>query len=375
VKVAVVGAPFYPIPPPMYGGTERVIQYLIKGLLEAGHEPILLASGDSTVDCKLIPITPKSIALPVDTADLSAFNRKVGRINRRTSKLLAELAPKVDVIHSHGFDLLPFQKYPSVTTLHNRLTLDDIDYYKKRKNLSYISISKNQQGPLPDLQYIGAVYNGMDPSEFPVITKPENYLSYIGRFDRDKSPHLAIQLALKLGIKIKLGGKIDHEGSYYFDQEIKPLLRHPLVEYLGEIKHKDKIELVSKARCNLHPITFREPFGLTVIEAAYCGTPTLSVRRGSMPELIEEDRTGVLVEDFVEGYHRIQECFSMDRRYIANRARALFNYRTMTRQYLRAYQTVIDIKSLQKKEEKLLNQLTRSTRQELEEIWKLEARH
>ncbi|HSX52825.1 MAG TPA: glycosyltransferase family 4 protein [Patescibacteria group bacterium] len=372
MKIAIVGAPYYAVPPVAYGGTERVIQYLIKGLLEEGHEPILLAAGDSKVDCQLIPIVPKAIALPLDRAELPAFRRKVKRIDAKTQDILAKLAPKVDVIHSHGFDLLPLQKYPSVTTLHVRLTLDDIDYYRDRKNLYYVSISQNQQISLPDLQYIGVVYNGMDPAEFPVVIKPENYLCYIGRFDRDKSPHLAIQLALRLGIKIKLAGKIDHEGNSYFDEEIKPLLRHPLVEYIGEVSHKDKIELVSKARCNLHPISFREPFGLTVMEAAYCGTPTLTIRRGSMPELIEEGRTGVLIEDFVEGYYRMQECFDMDRRYIAQRARTLFNYKTMTRQYLKAYQAVIGINQLHKKEEKLLRNLTAGARRQLQAMWETE---
>jgi glycosyltransferase involved in cell wall biosynthesis len=110
---------------------------------------------------------------------------------------------------------------------------------------------------------------------------------------------------------------------------------------LGELGFDQKVDLISKAKCNLHPTNFREPFGLTVIEAAYCGTPTLAISRGSMPELIEEGRTGVMVEDYIEGRYRIEECYSMDRRYIASRARQLFNYRTMTAQYIEAYEKVI----------------------------------
>ena len=139
----------------------------------------------------------------------------------------------------------------------------------------------------------------------------------------------------------KVAGKIDHESQGYFEQEIAPYLNHPLVEYLGELGFDEKVELLSHAKCNLHPTSFREPFGLTVVEAAYCGTPTLAIARGSMPELIEFGRTGIWVEDFVEGYHRLEECFAMDRRYIASRARQLFTYRTMTKRYLQAYHTVI----------------------------------
>lgn len=370
MKVAIVAGPHYPIPPAKYGGTETVIYYLIKGLKELGHEPILLGPADSKVDCQIIPTVRKSIAFPVSRTDLPRFQKKIARINAKTEELLKKVARKVDVIHSHGFDLLKFQKYPNLTTLHARITLEDLDYYEQRKDLYYVSISKNQQHTVPDLQYMGVVYNGEDPSEFPIINEPEDYLCFIGRFDRDKQPHLAIQLAIKLGMKIKVAGKLDHEGYGYFEEEVKRYFDHPLVEYLGEVNFEQKVELMGKARCNLHPISFREPFGLTVIEAAYMGTPTLAIKRGSMRELIEQGRTGQLVEDFVEGYHKIGECFAMDRHYVAKRARSLFNYKTMTRQYLAAYQAVIESVQARKKEESLLSALTRRAREELESIWR-----
>jgi glycosyltransferase involved in cell wall biosynthesis len=114
-----------------------------------------------------------------------------------------------------------------------------------------------------------------------------------------------------------------------------------LVEYLGEIGFDEKVELLSHAKINLHPTNFREPFGLTVLEAAYCGTPTLAIARGSMPELIEFGRTGIWVEDFVEGFHHLEECFAMDRTYVASRARQLFNYHTMAKGYIQAYKAVL----------------------------------
>ena len=232
---------------------------------------------------------------------------------------------------------------PNLTTLHGAIDFNQLSYYRERKNLYYVSISRNQQEACPDLQYVGVVYNGEDPEPFPVVAEPDDYVCFLGRFDREKNPHLAIQLAISLGIPIKLGGKIDFQGERYFEQQVKPYLDHPLVEYLGELDLEEKIDLLAHARCNLHPTGFREPFGLTVLEAAFCGTPTLAIARGSMPELIEVGRTGLLIEDFVEGDHQIEECFEMDRAYIAQRARHLFNYQTMTRQYLRAYERVLDI--------------------------------
>ena len=149
-------------------------------------------------------------------------------------------------------------------------------------------------------------------------------------------------MALNLGIKIKLAGKLDHDSEGYFNEEVAIHFDNNLVEYLGEIGFDEKVELLSKAKCNLHPTNFREPFGLTVLEAAYCGTPTLAVARGSMPELIEPNRTGLLVEDFIEGRHHIEECYEMDREYIASRARQLFNYQNMAKGYLNLYEKVIE---------------------------------
>ena len=341
MRIAIVAAPYLPVPPKQYGGTEQVIYYLINGLKAAGHEPILIGAGDSTVNCEVIPIVDKAIRFAKHTKDLKAHERLAAKAERSTHRVLRGLLPSIDIIHSHGFDLKRYSGFPNVTTLHNTMTLKDLDYYLKRKDLYYVSISKNQQAVCPDLRYMGVVYNGENPDEFPIVHEPEDYLCFLGRFDRDKNPHLAIQLAISLGMKIKLAGKIDHFSEGYFDEEIEPYLKHPLVEYLGELGFDDKVALLSNAKCNLHPTNFREPFGLTVLEAAYCGTPTLAVARGSMPELIEPGRTGMLVEDFVEGRHVIQQCFEMNREYIASRARQLFNYQTMAAQYAEVYRKVI----------------------------------
>ena len=216
-----------------------------------------------------------------------------------------------------------------------------MSYYEERKDLFFASISKNQQEAFPWLQYCWNCYNGLDTDEFPFNKTLEDYICFIGRFDTTKNPHLAIQLALQLWIKLKMWWKIDFSGDTYFEEQIRPYLANPLIEYLGELGMEEKIELISKARCNIHPTGFREPFGLTVMESAYCWTPTLAIRKWSMPELIEEGRTWILVEDFEEGFHKIEECFHMDRTYISRRAKGLFNYKNMTLDYLSAYNTVI----------------------------------
>jgi glycosyltransferase involved in cell wall biosynthesis len=335
------------VPPKGYGGTEQVIHYLIKGLQAAGHEPILLASGDSQVDCELIPIVPQALSFAKNKAQYQSFASQIAEAERVTAERLRELLPRIDIIHSHGFDLKAFADFPNLTTIHNAIVFHDeagplnLKYYLERAELNYVSISDNQRATCPQLNYVDTIYNGEDPADFPLVKKPQDYLCFLGRFDRSKNPHLAIELAIEYGMKIKIAGKIDHIGEEYFRDHIQPYLNHPLVEYLGELGFKDKVELLSNAKCNLHPTGFREPFGLTVLEAAYCGTPTLAIARGSMPELIEFGRTGIWVEDFVEGYHHLEECFEMDRTYVASRARQLFNYHTMAKQYVKAYRTVL----------------------------------
>lgn len=371
MRVAIVAQPFVPVPPVGYGGIEKLIYYLIRGLIEEGHEPILIGTGDSNVPCELIPTCAKSIFFPKSKSKLAEFEKAIKEVDKRTNAILKEIAPRVDVIHSHGFDLTKFKEFPNITTLHSPINLTDLKYYhsKTRKGLYYAAISKNQTAAVPDLQYVGVVYNGEDPLEFPIINNPENYICFVGRFDREKNPHLAIELAISLGIRIKLAGKIDFQGEDYFKDEIKKYLNHPLVEYLGVLSPKDTAELLGRARCNLHPTGFREPFGLSILEAAYCGTPTLAIARGAPPEIIEHGRTGILVEDFVEGHHFLKDCFEMDRNYIAARSRALFNYQVMTKQYIKAYQKVIELMKLREIQKLRVKMITEKLANELEDIW------
>jgi glycosyltransferase involved in cell wall biosynthesis len=346
MKIALIADPYVPIPPKLYGGTELVIMNLIKGLKERGHEPILLGPGDSEVDCELIPICEKSIFFPKQTEKLPQFNREIKEIRSNTRQILTDLLPDIDIIHSHshagGFDMKPFAAFPHVITVHGPVVFKELPYYMARKQLNYISISRNQQDAYPELNWVANVYNGEDPDLFPFVEKPGDYVCFLGRMDREKNPHLAIHLAINAGIPIKLAGKIDFLGVDYFNTEIKPLLRHPLVEYLGEFGFENKVNLISNARCNLHPTGFREPFGLTILESAYCGTPTLAIEKGSMPELIQEGFTGLLVEDFVEGISKLEQTFDMNRNYISRYSRRMFNYKRMTRGYIDAYRKIID---------------------------------
>src|SRR6266478_8113172 len=127
------------------------------------------------------------------------FKRRMKQVDKRTAKKIRAILPEIDIIHSHEFDLKDFANFPNLTTLHGPITFDNMKFFKERKKLNYVSISQNQQNAFPGLNYVSVIYNGEDPSDFPIVTKPKNYICFLGRFDEEKSPHLAIELAINLG--------------------------------------------------------------------------------------------------------------------------------------------------------------------------------
>jgi glycosyltransferase involved in cell wall biosynthesis len=350
LRIAHLVGPYVSVPPTKYGGTEQVISSLIKGLTELGHESVLFASGDSKVDCELIPICEEALSFAKSVESKSEHDQLVNNARETFFHKLEEYTKtkKIDIIHFHDpmfVDPLSINKIPVVLTQHIITLPPEMDYYKERQNCNYVAISNNLKEATPFLNYVGMVYHGLETDRYPFVQTPKDYVCFIGRFDHEKNPHLAIAMAQTLGIKIKLAGKIDFKGQKYFKEFIEPHLQDPLVEYLGELNFDQKVALMGGSKCNIHPIGFREPFGLTVLESAYCGTPTLAFHRGSMPELIENGRTGMVVEDVMEACSVIDSCFAMHRDYISERSKSLFKYQRMAKEYEEIYHKIIDAKN------------------------------
>jgi len=345
LRIAILGQPSLIIPSPPSHSVARIIELQIKGLQEQGHEVILLAPSDCRVDCEVIPTCDKSISFHED-ANLI----QTQQIQSHALSKLEEILEHVNIVHFHSFDIPNFYhttgilnslNFPNITTSHSCIEISNLGYFNQCTN-KIVSLSYNQRKACPNLNFVGNVYNGLDPTPFQVVETPSNYLCFLGRISSVKQPHLAIQLAIQLGLNLKIAGAVDSLfDKEYFEYYCKPLLKHPLVEYLGELGMRDKIQLLSHAICNLHPTGFRDSCPLVPIEAAYCGTPTLAICRGALPELLEHGKTGILVEDFAEGFYEIHKCFQMDRLYIAQQARKRFNYQKMVKEYLSIYRRVI----------------------------------
>ncbi len=236
--------------------------------------------------------------------------------------MLNAIADQIDIAHAHSLDipglifsadLLMGASVPNVTTLHSAVDISNYSQFAACEN-SLVACSQNQAAACPDMNVTAVIHHGLDPAPFDFCRDSDAYVCFLGRMDRIKQPHLAIELALQKRLPIRLAGPIsDGSPGRYFDRVIKPLLCRDGVEYFGVLGTKEKANLLGKASCNLHPTGFREPFGLTVIEAAFCGTPTLAIRRGALSEVVDQGVTGVLVEDYVEACYRLEECISLDR--------------------------------------------------------------
>jgi glycosyltransferase involved in cell wall biosynthesis len=256
-----------------------------------------------------------------------------------------EQSGEFDIIHNN-FDFLPLTysrliKTPVLTTIHGFSSPGILPVYKKY-NVSnyYVSISDSDRSA--ELDYMATVYNGINTRDFTFKEKPENYLLYFGRIHPEKGTLESIQIARQANRKLIISGLIQDEA--YFQNKIKPFINDQDVVYVGNSGPEERDQLLGNALALLHPVSFEEPFGLSVAEAMMCGTPVIAFKRGSMPELVEEGKTGFLVKDVSQAVQAIDKINTLDRNYISRYARSKFSRERMVEQYLEIYQKIISLK-------------------------------
>jgi glycosyltransferase involved in cell wall biosynthesis len=258
-------------------------------------------------------------------------------------------ADDFDILHFHTdynhFPATRKSQLPTVTTLHGRLDLPDlVPLYDQFDQIPLISISQAQRQFLGHVNWIGNVYHGLPlhlHKPGPISDK-RDYLAFLGRISPEKRPDRAIRIAVKAGMKLKIAAKIDAVDQQYFDSEIKPLLDSPGIEFLGEINESQKTEFLGNALAYLFPIDWPEPFGLTMIEAMACGTPTIAFRCGSVPEIVEDGLTGFVVTSEEEAVAALGRLDKLSRA----RCRAAFERRftscRMAREYVNIYESLTE---------------------------------
>jgi glycosyltransferase involved in cell wall biosynthesis len=327
------------VPPKLYGGTERVVSWLTEELVRLGHEVTLFASGDSLTNARLVPVWPRALRLSRPAPDVYApYGVLLAAI--------AKEAARFDVIHCHTdwlhIPMLRCLDAPFLTTLHGRLDLSYIrTTMRSFSEAPFVSISHNQRTPLLDIHWLGTVYHGMPTNTLEACYEPDRYLAFLGRITPDKGPEAAIRLAKASGRSLRIAAKIPRAENHYFRERIAPMLDGGDVEFIGEVDDRAKGSFLGRAAALLFPIDWPEPFGLVMIEAMACGTPVIAMRRGSVPEIIENGVTGFVVDNEQEALAAISQLGTIDRRRVRAEFEKRFTVNRMARDYLHLYETWI----------------------------------
>ncbi|HEX2929019.1 MAG TPA: glycosyltransferase family 4 protein [Candidatus Binatia bacterium] len=340
MKIAQVSPLYERVPPLCYGGTERIVSYLTEELLRQGHQVTLFASGDSVTKGRLVAPCKRSLRLDSECqAPLSYHLLQLEQVFQRLSSF--------DVIHFH-IDYLhfPFSRRigkAHVTTLHGRLDLPDlVALYREFADVPVVSISNAQRLPLPLAHWQATVYHGIPLDLYDLQKSQGSYLAFLGRISPEKRLDRAIEIAKRANMKLKIAAKVDPVDARYMETEIRPLLDHPLVEFIGEIGEEEKKEFLGNAYALLFPIDWVEPFGLVMIEAMACGTPTIAFRRGSVPEVIDPGVTGYVVEDVEGALAALDKIPIFDRERCRQVFEKRFSVNRMATDYLKIYERLID---------------------------------
>lgn len=338
MRIAQIAPLAEPVPPELYGGTERVVSLLTEELVRRGHEVTLFASGDSQTEGRLVSVTREALRLgPEDLDPNLHLMLALG--------LVFERADQFDVIHSHvDYFALPFSrlvKTPVVTTLHGRLDLPGLrTIFERYSAAPLVSISDNQREPIPRANWAATVYNGTDPGSFTFNEIGGEYFVYVGRICPEKNIEGAIAIARRTGVPLRIAAKVDPVDAEYHESVIKPLIDGRQIEYLGELGHAEKDELLGSGRALLFPVDWPEPFGLAMTEAMACGTPVLALRRGSVPEVVEDGVTGFVRDSEEDLADVADQVTRLSRRACRERVERHFSVDAMTDGYETVYQSL-----------------------------------
>jgi len=337
MKIAQVTPLYEAVPPKLYGGTERVVAHLTDALVDLGHDVTLFASADARTKARLVPVRDQAIRLdpaPLKS-DLAAHMTMLSEVMDRIDQF--------DVVHFHT-DMIHFpffQRYAdkTLTTLHGRLDMKDLpQVYERWGQFGLVSISDHQRRPLHFANWKATVHHGMPAEQYRFAPESEGYLAFLGRISPEKRPDRAIEIATKLGKRLKMAAKVDAADKIYYEEKIKPMIDgNPLIEFIGEIGDHQKSAFLGGAEALLFPIDWPEPFGLVMIEAMACGTPVVAFRCGSTTEIIEDGATGFLVDTMEQAIAAADRASLLDREAVRARFELRFSATAMARRYLDVY--------------------------------------
>jgi glycosyltransferase involved in cell wall biosynthesis len=340
MKIAQIAPLMESVPPRLYGGTERIVSYLTEALVALDHEVTLFGSGDSITAANLIPCVPQALRLDANVRDIIPYYMlMLDRVRQH--------AEEFDVLHFHidqfHFPLFRPIGHRTVTTLHGRQDLPDLlPLYAGFDDMPLVSISEAQRSPVPNANFAGTVHHGIPLNLHSGTAQARGgYLAFLGRISPEKRPDRAIAIARAVGIPLKIAAKVDAADQVYYRSQIEPLLAGGGVEFIGEINDHQKTQFLGDARALLFPIDWPEPFGLSMIEAMACGTPVLAFRRGSVPEIVEDGVTGIIVDSMEQAIVVLPDVIALDRKKVRQRFEQRFSATRMAKDYVAIYRSLL----------------------------------
>ena len=342
LRIGIIAPPWVAVPPPIYGGTELVVDHLARGLVAAGHSVELFTTGDSTCPVHRSWLYPDALGTNADPgAELAHVQRAY------------EVLSHVDLVHDHTLTGPVWASswqpdLPVVTTNHGPFTPEMIAHYRVvAERVPIIAISDAQRRSAPDVHIATVIHHGVDVDEFPMGDGAGAYLLFLGRMSPDKGVHRAITVARQAGKPLMIAAKMwEPEERRYFAQYVEPRLDADIV-YVGQVGGQRKLALLAGAAALVNPIRWPEPFGLVMIEALACGTPVLAFAEGSAPEIIEHGRTGFLCRDEADMARRVADVTALDRRACRASVAQRFSMVQFLERHLTLYRQVLHSPSTQ----------------------------
>jgi glycosyltransferase involved in cell wall biosynthesis len=336
MKIAILSSIAWRTPPRKYGPWEQVSSNIAEGLIERGLEVTLFATGDSLTKGELASVCERPYA------EDDSVDPKVAECLHISH--LMEQADNFDIIHNN-FDFLPLTyskliKTPMITTIHGFSSPKIIPVYKKyNKTSHYVAISNSDRSP--ELNYLATIYNGINIDEFIFVREPEDYLLFFGRIHQEKGVYESIEIAKKSNRKLIISGII--QDQEYFDNMVSPYINGDDIVFVGNSGPAQRLTLLGRACALLHPVNFEEPFGLSVVEAMACGTPVIAFKRGSMPEIILDGKTGFLVNNITQASEAIENIQQINRNDCTEWVASKFSRQKMVEEYLKVYKQILHI--------------------------------
>lgn len=354
LRIAQIAPLWFPVPPKLYGGIERVVSLLTEELVRRGHEVTLFAApGSQTEACPVHVVDTPLIEAGVD------WSNPLWNLQNIAVAFQMARQGRFDLIHSHlDVYTLFFQSLvdiPVLQTMHGNIQIAEEnsvfngDRYRlffqarERSPMAFVSEASRRNSAVPFAQS-WVVHNAVDIDHFRFSPAGGTYMAWVARIDPEKGLENAIAAAERSGCELRFAGRIDAHQQQYFDQRIRPHLTDR-IRYMGELSHAELPAFYGAARAFLFPIEWEEPFGLVVAEAMACGTPVIAYRRGSMPELILDGETGFVVDPSIDAMiDAMGKIDQLDRAKVRAHAEKLFHPSVMTDAYERVYAEVMQAK-------------------------------